>query len=126
MKKNKIIYWTTTAIVAGMMLYSGTLYLTSEEMAAGFNHLGFPDYFRIELGLAKIVGALVLLIPAVPHLLKQFTYFGFGLTFVSASIAHLASGDPVNLAIAPLVFLLLLSVSYLFRAKLEEEKTAFA
>lgn len=122
MKKNKIIYWTTTVIVAGMMLFSGFLYLSSEELKAAFVHLGFPDYFRIELGLAKIIGALLLLIPAVPPMLRLFTYFGFGLTFVSAIIAHLASGDPINVTIGPFVFLALLVASFAYRGKLEEEK----
>jgi hypothetical protein len=122
MKKNKIIFWATTVLVAGMMLFSGFLYLSSEELKAAFTHLGFPDYFRIELGLAKIAGALLLLIPAVPSILRLFTYFGFGLTFVSAIIAHLASGDPVNVAIGPFVFLALLVTSFAYRGKLEEEK----
>lgn len=122
MKKNKIIFWTTTVLVAGMMLFSGFLYLSSEELKAAFVHLGFPDYFRIELGLAKIIGALLLLIPIVPSILRLFAYFGFGLTFISAIIAHLASGDPVNVAVGPFVFLALLAVSFAYRGKLEGKK----
>ncbi len=122
MNKNKIIFWATTAIVAGMMLFSSFLYLSSEELKAAFVHLGFPDYFRIELGLAKIIGALLLLIPAIPPILRLFAYFGFGLTFISAIIAHLASGDPVSVAVGPFVFLALLAVSYTYRGKLEEKK----
>ena len=126
MKKNKIIFWTTTALVAGMMLFSGFLYLTSEELKAAFVHLGFPDYFRIELGLAKIIGAILLLLPAIPSILRLFAYFGFGLTFLSAIVAHIASGDPVNVAIPPFVFLALLLVSYTYWGKVEEKKPAFA
>ncbi len=126
MKKNKIIFWTTTAIVAGMMLFSGFLYLTSPDLEAAFAHLGFPAYFRVELGLAKLIGALTLLIPVTPYILRLFAYFGFGLTFVSAIIAHIASGDPINVVIPPFVFLALLIVSYTYWGKTEEKKAVFA
>ena len=126
MKKNKIIFWTTTAIVAGMMLFSGFLYLSSPDLEAAFTHLGFPAYFRIELGLAKLIGALTLLIPVTPHILRLFAYFGFGLTFISAIVAHIASGDPVNVVIPPFIFLALLLVSYTYWGKTEEKKAVFA
>lgn len=126
MKKNKIIFWTTTAVVAGMMLFSGFLYLSSEELKVAFVHLGFPDYFRIELGLAKIIGAILLLTPTIPSIFRLFAYFGFGLTFASAIVAHLASGDPVNVVIPPFVFLVLLVVSYTYWGKSEEKKPVIA
>ncbi len=131
MNKNKIIFWTTTAIVSGMMLFSGFLYLTSPDLKAAFVHLGFPDYFRVELGLAKLLGAVVLLIPATPYLLRLFAYFGFGMTFISAIIAHLASGDPASVAFPPFVFLALLVVSYTYLGKAnlvktEDKKAVFA
>src|SRR5258708_34238734 len=105
MKKNMIIYWTSTAIVAGMMLFSGFSYLTNEEMKGAFVHLGFPSYLRVELATAKIVGALALIIPAIPFTIKQFAYFGFALTFVSAFLAHVSVGDSANYAVMPLIFL---------------------
>lgn len=126
MKTNKIIYWITTGIVAVMMLYSAYAYLTSEGMKAAFVHLGFPDYFRVELAIAKIIGALVLLVPGIPKIVKQFAYFGFALTFVSAFIAHTASGDPMSVAIMPLLFLGVLTVSYFFFLKTYHRSTQLA
>lgn len=117
MKKNTIIYWITTAIIAGMMLFSAYAYLTSDQMKAAFVHLGFPGYFRVELAVAKIIGALVLLVPGIPKIVKQFAYFGFALTFLSAFIAHTASGDPISVAIMPLLFLGILIVSYFYFLK---------
>ena len=66
MKKDNIIYWVTTGLIGAMMLFSAYNYFTNAEMKAAFVHLGFPDYFRIELGVAKIFGVLALLISAVP------------------------------------------------------------
>jgi hypothetical protein len=55
MNKNKIIYWTSTGLVSAMMLMSAVMYFTMPEAKEGFAHAGFPDYFRIELGTAKLV-----------------------------------------------------------------------
>lgn len=117
MKTNKIIYWISTGIIAGMMLFSAYAYLTNEQMKGAFVHLGFPNYFRIELAVAKIIGALLLLVPGIPKAVRQFAYFGFAITFVSAFIAHSASGDPVSVAITPLLFLAVLAISYFFSLK---------
>lgn len=114
MKKDKIIFWITTGIVSVMMLFSAFNYFTNEEIKAAFVHLGFPSYFRIELATAKILGVIALLLPITPFGIKQFAYFGFTITFVSAFIAHLSSGDPISVAVAPLVFLGILIVSYAY------------
>jgi DoxX-like family len=121
MKKEKIIFWVSTGIIAAMMLFSGFNYFTNADMKAAFTHLGFPDYFRVELGTAKILGALALVIPMIPYTIKQFAYFGFGLIFVSAAYAHISSGDPVSNAVAPIVFLGILSVSYIYASKLNNK-----
>lgn len=117
MQKNKIIYWTTTAIVSLMMLFSAYSYLTNEEMKNAFVHLGFPNYFRVELAIAKILGAFVLLIPVITKRIKEFAYAGFFIVFVSAFIAHLSSGDSISVAIMPISFLVILLVSYIYYQK---------
>lgn len=111
----KILYWTCTLLVGGMMLSTGYLYLSDEGMKGAFERLGFPGYFRIELGIAKIVGSIVLVIPMLPMILRQMAYFGFALTFISACIAHLSIGDGLEAIYRPLAFLCLLAISYYFR-----------
>jgi hypothetical protein len=117
MKKNKIIYWTVTGIVGAMMLLTAFNYLTNEEMKGAFVHLGFPGYFRIELAIAKIIGAVVLLMPALPKRIKDMAYFGFAIVFISAFNAHVSTGDAMAMAIMPLVFLGILSISYIYSNK---------
>ena len=87
MKKLKITYWITTVLFSVMMLFSATMYFTSPEMAQTFEHLGFPDYFRVELGIAKIIGVLLLLAPFSGRL-KEWIYAGFTINMISGSIAH--------------------------------------
>lgn len=111
MKKDKIIYWATTAIVGLMMLASAVMYMTQASVKEGFQQMGFPDFFRVELGIAKGLAGIALLLPMVPRSLKIIAYVGLLIVFVSAMIAHIAIGD-VPGAMAPLFFLLLLGGSY--------------
>jgi hypothetical protein len=62
------------------------------QVAEAFAHLGFPQYFRVELSLAKLLGVMLLLAP-VPARLKEWAYAGFAFTLVSALIAHFSVGD---------------------------------
>jgi hypothetical protein len=120
MKTNKIIYWVSTSLISAMMLFAGYAYLTSPMAKTGFQHLGFPDYFRIELGVAKALGAIALILPWIPSKIKEFGYFGFAITFVSAFIAHLSSGDPVSVAFNPVMAFIFLAVSYFTYSKLKK------
>lgn len=119
-KTIKIIYWTSTALVSLMMTFSAYSYLTNETIKQAFHHLGFPDYFRVELAIAKILGAVLLLLP-IKGQWKEWAYAGFVFTFVSAFIAHTASGDPINNRVGPVVFLMVLLLSYFtyHKAKVE-------
>lgn len=108
----KYTYWISTVLLALFMIASGSAYFFVETMAENFQRLGFPGYFRIELGVAKILGSILLVTP-VPRRVKEWTYAGFGITFVSAAIAHGAVGDPIGTAIPPMVALAILVTSYL-------------
>ncbi len=112
MKLIKITYWTTTALLAAMMTFSAYASLTQPEMKQAFAHLGFPDYFRVELSVFKLLGVVVLLAPLAPRL-KEWAYAGFAITFVSAFVAHAAVGDPVSNRLSPVIALVLLTASYL-------------
>lgn len=81
-------------------------------MQQAFQHLGYPDYFRVELAIAKLIGAILLIAP-ISSRIKEWAYAGFTIAFVSAFIAHTASGDPVNYRMMPVIFLVLLIVSYI-------------
>jgi len=120
MNKNKIIYWTTTGIVAATMAWSAVNFSFNEQMRGAFAHLGLPDWFRIELSIAKILGVLALTVPGTPDRLREFAYFGFALTIVSACVAHISSGDGILRGLEPLVFLGLLTISYLYHHKREQ------
>lgn len=121
MKGLKIGYWIATGLLSTMMLFSAYAYFTNEDVKMAFTHVGFPDYFRIELGAAKLIGAIVLLLPLAPRI-KEWAYAGFTITFVSAFIAHVSVGDPVQAAVSPLIALALLITSYILKYKLSKAK----
>src|SRR2546425_9999516 len=116
-RRDRIVYWTTTAIVCAVMVFSiiNFTFIDRFPFSEGaFVHLGLPNYFRTELTIAKALGVLALLVPGVPAKVKEFAYFGFAITLISASFAHFSSGDArisVLFIIDPLIFLGLLSVS---------------
>ena len=124
--REQLIYRTTTGIVCAVMVFSIINFIFHDHFPfpngpeGAFVHLGLPHYFKIELTTAKILGVPALLIPSVPLKVKEFAYFGFGITLLSASIAHFAQGDArlsVLFIIDPLFFLVLLIVSYVYFEK---------
>jgi len=118
MKKIKITYWISTFILAILMSFSAYSYLTNPVAKQAFLHLGFPDYFRIELAFAKLTGAVLLMIPLSTRI-KEWAYAGFTITFISAFIGHLVSGDPVTYIVMPVVFLIPLGISYFTYYKMQ-------
>jgi hypothetical protein len=113
MKRDKIIYNITTGLLSLSLATAGFAYLTNHSLAEAFRHYGFPGYFRIELGIAKIIGACVLILPTVPARIKGWTYTGILIVFVSACIAHW-SVDGFEATLEPLFALCLWSISVFF------------
>ena len=116
MKRTNIVYWVVTALVSLQLILAGVMYFTDPEVATGFGHLGFPDYFRQELGIAKIFAAVLIILPMVPLRVKEWTYAGVAITFLAAFIAH-TSVDGLATTVAPVISLALLVVSYIYLHK---------
>jgi hypothetical protein len=112
----KITYWITTGLVAALCVFAGFSYLKGgPQVVQGFAHVGYPQQLRILLGIAKILGAITLLVPGLP-VLKEWAYAGFTFAWIAAFLAHyLAKDGPI--AFAPLVLLVLLAVSYVTRTE---------
>lgn len=112
-KKTVIAFWIATALFCLQMSFTAYAQLRLPQVAAAFAHLGFPDYFRVELSLAKLFGVAVLLSPA-PARLKEWAYAGFFIDLGSAFIAHLAVGDGPQAWSWPVATLALWGLSYVF------------
>nr|WP_315197057.1 DoxX family protein [uncultured Flavobacterium sp.] len=119
MKSTKITYYATTGIISTMMIFIAFETLTKPEVKVSMEHLGFPDYFRIEIGITKLIGAIFLWLPV--RMLKESAYIGYAIMFASASLAHFVVGDPADKVIAGLVFLVILIVSYVSNTKIQNK-----
>ncbi|HTH56793.1 MAG TPA: DoxX family protein [Cyclobacteriaceae bacterium] len=122
MKTHKIIYWVSTTII---FLFDGVLpALTSHLPLAvdSIRHLGYPDYFRVELTIFKVLGAVLLILPKIPSRIKEWAYVGFGINFISASVAHAAVDGFGFDTIMPLIILAILTTSYVSYHKLSNQK----
>ena len=83
-----VSYWVTIGLVAAMGLMSAYFYLSGSQQAVeGFAHVGYPQQLRVLLGIAKLLGALTLVVPGWPRL-KEWAYAGFTFAWIAAFVAH--------------------------------------
>lgn len=86
------------------------------------SHLGYPAYFGNALVVFKVLGALSLGIPQVPKRLKEFAYAGFTFNFLFESISHFAVDGIGFQSFFPLIFLVILWISYTYYNKVYSPK----
>ena len=117
-KTGKIIYWIATLWLALGMVSTGAVQLLNQKEGPGaadsMTQLGYPMYLMIILGVWKMLGVIVLLIPKFP-LLKEWAYAGFVFGMSGAIFSHLAVGDHLIEAFPALLLLVLTLVSWYFR-----------
>ena len=114
MKKDKWIFWIVTGII---VLFDGVMpaFTFQSEMAKeGIRHLGYPDYFGVMLTVFKVLGALALIIPAIPKRVKEWAYAGFAIDFISAFVSTWAVDGLNAMTFFPIIFLSLLALSYVY------------
>ncbi|KQT26065.1 hypothetical protein ASG22_05145 [Chryseobacterium sp. Leaf405] len=122
MKRDKIIYWVTTGLVATGMLLSAYQYFSGPLMAEAFKQMGYPDFLRVEIGIAKIIGSIVLILPQFPNKIKEWAYAGFGILFFSATLTHFLLNDGLERKVTAIVFLILIIISNLYFSKTHYDK----
>jgi hypothetical protein len=91
-KVRTVAYWSVTVLLCLQIGFTAYAQLRLPQVAEAFTRLGFPDYFRVELSWAKLLGVALILAP-VSAWLKEWAYAGFAITLASALIAHVAVGD---------------------------------
>ena len=117
-KKVKIIYWIATGLLA-LWEISGSFFMNSQMAIDGMKHLGLPEWFRWELNVGHLIGGLLLILP-VGWRLKEWTYVAFGIDFISAFIAIVATDGFSAGSLFPIIMLVVLIVSYVYYHKLKD------
>jgi uncharacterized membrane protein YphA (DoxX/SURF4 family) len=107
-----IAYWIATAFIASELALGGVWDLLQIDLVRDVvEHLGYPTYLLIIMGVWKIPGAVALLIPRFPRL-KEWAYAGAVITYASAIASHMTVGDGLGRVIAPIMFLVLTIISW--------------
>jgi hypothetical protein len=118
MRKDKIIFWIATSIIALMEGLMPALTSQTELAKVGIRHLGYPEYFGNALVVFKVLGVLALVVPQVPKRVKEWAYAGFAFDFIFAAISHGAVDGIGVKTFFPLVILGILIVSYIYYHKI--------
>jgi uncharacterized membrane protein YphA (DoxX/SURF4 family) len=106
-----VTYWVSTGLLAALSVFAAFAYLSGSPQAVqGFAHVGYPQQLRVILGIAKLLGAITLVVPGFPKL-KEWAYAGFTFAWISAFVAHYLAKDGPK-AFMPLILLVFLLVSY--------------
>lgn len=115
MKFTKIIYWVSTSIIVLTQGVATAIFFNNPESKAGFQQLGYPEYFRVMLSVFKIIGAIVLIIPFFKSRYKEWAYVGFAIDFIAAAVSIWATagfGPHVLFAVAFIGILVASYISY--------------
>lgn len=100
-KATNITYWICTIIFAALMIFSAAGGLQPSKDAIKIIHdgLGYPVYFIQFISVAKIIGAIVILIPGL-RLVKEWAYAGLFFDLSGAIYSGIAASgkfDPLIL-----------------------------
>ncbi|MBD1422923.1 DoxX family protein [Sphingobacterium chuzhouense] len=115
-KRNKIIYWIATIWLALGMTSTAIVQLVKmkEEVQKTSLDLGYPVYFLTIIGIWKLLGVVVILLPKF-LLLKEWAYAGFFFLMSGAIISHLCVEDSMADLFGPSLLLILTILSWYFR-----------
>lgn len=127
MKTTNIIYWTSTILFSGFMIFSAVpnIMVTADSVRLFHDFLGYPTYIIAFLGVAKLAGSLLLLVPALNRL-KEWAYAGLMYDLVGATYSIIAMGatfDQWAFMILPISVCLLSYIYHHKRARLVNSET---
>jgi len=108
----KITYWIVTILFVAFMLFSGFSEIIGTEAGdALLITLGYPLYLNFILGIAKVLGGIAI-IQTKWKAIKEWAYAGFTFDLVGASLSFAFIGSRFIDVFMPLVFLIVMFVSY--------------
>ena len=118
-KTIKILYWVFTILFAALMIFSayGSILVNEDAKTLIHDQLGYPVYFIPFTGYAKMIGAIVILIPGLKTI-KEWAYAGLFFDLVAAVYSGIALAGKID----PMMSLMLLwfvpgILSYIFWKK---------
>jgi hypothetical protein len=94
-KTTNIIYWISTIIFAGLMIFSsvGGLKPSAQVIQIFHDGLGYPIYFIQFISYAKLLGVIAILIPGLNKTIKEWAYAGLFFDLTAAIYSGIAASD---------------------------------
>jgi uncharacterized membrane protein YphA (DoxX/SURF4 family) len=97
--------WALTGLLACLFAFAGSTKFVSPDATRLFAEFGYPDWFRVLIGVVEVGGALALLLPRTAF----YAAGALAVVMVGAVFTHLRAGE-VPQAVVPLVLLGLLAL----------------
>jgi hypothetical protein len=122
MEAKTIGYWAATAFIALETLaggvtdlaHGGALVVGGTPVVDVVTRLGYPVYVLTILGIWKILGAIVLVVPRLLRL-KEWAYAGIIFELTGAAASHVARGHSVSDIVTCVLFAALAFASWALR-----------
>lgn len=110
-------YWTLLILLAVFFLISGYLEITKNPVTyLKTLKMGYPPYFILTLGISKILGVTILLMPNLKRL-KEWAFAGFTFDVLFAFISGIAIHSYADCLKSSIVFCLLMLTYTLYLNK---------
>lgn len=118
MKTIKILYWVFNGLFAFVMFGSAIPDVMSSPDAVKGIHgtLGYPLYFVPFIGVAKMLGAIAILVPRFPRL-KEWAYAGLTFDLIGATYSLYSIPNPDGPWYLMLIFIALAAAAYFYYHK---------
>ena len=92
-----ILYWVFTILFAALMIFSayGSILVNEDAKTLIHDQLGYPVYFIPFTGYAKLIGAIVILIPGLKTI-KEWAYAGLFFDLIAAVYSGIALDGKID------------------------------
>ena len=96
-KTVNVLYWVFTLLFSALMIFSayGSVLVTEDAKKLIHDQLGYPVYFIPFTGIAKILGAVIILIPGLKTI-KEWAYAGLFFDLIAAVYSGIALSGKVD------------------------------
>jgi uncharacterized membrane protein YedE/YeeE len=118
MKKINVLYWVFTILFALIMLFTAlpNVMMSPESIDLIHTKLGYPKYFIMFVGIAKILGVFGILIPGYPRV-REWSYAGLFFDLTAATVSGIVVEGFHPMQLFMLVFFAPGVLSYIFYHK---------
>jgi hypothetical protein len=122
MNMKSIGYWVATPLIAvetfvgGItdLVHRGTELVAGPPVVGVVTHLGYPVYILTILGIWRLLGAIVIVVPGLPRL-KEWAYAGVFFELTGAAASYVLHGEIASDLAAPLILAALAMISWALR-----------